>query len=175
MFYRIIFIFTFFLSANVVANDLFDIKSFEADFEQTVFNASNKKIAYSGKVFIKEPSRILWRYSDPIIKNVYVIANTAIVDEPELEQAIYTRLENEINVLQLLKKSVKKSQNLYETMINNVKYVLTLENNQIKQIDYKDELENKVSIKFTNIKQNQPIVDDTFRFIPPEYYDIIKK
>jgi outer membrane lipoprotein carrier protein len=159
----------------MLAQEAFNIKTFEAYFKQTVLNSSDKEIVYEGKVFIKEPSKILWQYESPVIKNVYVIANTVVVDEPELEQAIYTRLENEINLLKLIKKSVKKTDNLYETTIGDTKYEIVLNNNQIQRIVYLDELENKVTIDFMKVKQNKSISDTLFQFTPPSFYDVIKK
>lgn len=49
----------------------------------------------------------MWKYKTPVVKNVYIENNMAIVDEPELEQAIFTTLENEINILKLLKEAKK--------------------------------------------------------------------
>lgn len=175
MFYKKVFLLFIMSAISLFANDLLKIKSFEAKFEQSIKSDTSNSIEYFGKIYIKEPAKILWKYEKPIIKNVYVIANIAIVDEPDLEQAIYTRLENNINVLKILRNAKKVSNNLYNTTLNNVEYKLHVKNNIIKQIDYVDELENKVSIKFSDIKVNDEIANDTFQFIAPDYYDIIKK
>ncbi len=175
MFYRVVIISLFFLSLSASANIFDSLKSFEANFVQTIKNSSNKSIEYKGKLFIKEPSKILWQYKTPIIKNVYVINAFAIVDEPELEQAIFTKLQNDLNLLKIIKTSKKIDVNIYEATINKRKYKIFLENQKITQIRYEDELENKVLIKFTKIKQNKYISDEIFNFSPPSYYDIIRK
>lgn len=175
MFYRVVFISCFFLSFSASANIFDSLKSFEANFVQTITNTSNKSIEYKGKLYISEPSQILWQYKTPIIKNVYVLNSFAIVDEPELEQAIFTRLENDLNLLKIIKASKKIKENEYETFINNIKYKIFLENKKIAKIKYQDELENKVFIKFLNIKQNEKVDDEIFKFLPPSSYDIIRK
>ena len=43
------------------------------------------------------------------------------------------------------------------------------------EIKYEDELENKVTISFNNSIYNKEIKKDVFRFIAPDYYDIIRK
>lgn len=175
MFYRVIFIFSFFLSLNVSANDFLNFKTFEGNFNQTIINASGKEIVYKGKVFIKEPAKILWQYKNPIIKNVYVIANTAIVDEPELEQVIYTRLQSEINLLSLIKKAKKIDENSYIATLGDTQYELLFINNVLSTINYEDTLENKVSISFKEVKLNGEIPNNRFQFLPPEHYDIVRQ
>lgn len=175
MFYRIGFIFTLFLSLYANANELFTIKSFEATFNQEITNASNKKIIYTGQVFIKKEGKILWKYKTPIIKNVYVIKNIAIIDEPELEQVIYTQLQNDMNLIDLIKKSKKIEENLYVAQIENIDYYLYFENKNLQKVSYEDRLENSVEILFSNVKQNAKIQSDLFEFFPPEHYDIIRQ
>lgn len=175
MFYRIIFIFTFFLSFNAFANELQNIKSFQAQFEQVIINSSDKKITYTGDVFIKKEGKILWQYKEPIVKNVYVIKNIAIIDEPELEQAIYTQLQNDMNLINLIKNATKKSDNVYVTQLQNTQYELFFENNNLNKISYMDQLENRVTIYFKNIKQNANISNELFQFFPPDYYDVIRQ
>ncbi len=175
MVYRFIVFVMLFISSVFGSSTLENLKSFEADFVQSVTNESNKTIEYKGKVFIKNSGKVLWKYETPIIKNVYVLDNIAIVDEPELEQAIYTTLENSIDIVKLLKEAKKVEENKFETNLYNTKYIILLEDEKIKSLSYTDQLENKVLIKFNNSKQNIEISDDIFTFLPPEYYDIIKK
>jgi outer membrane lipoprotein carrier protein len=60
-------------------------------------------------------------------------------------------------------------------IIYDVKYNLFTKDNKINKIEYKDALENSVTITFSNVKQNTQIDDDLFKFLPPENYDIIRK
>lgn len=162
--------------SNLLAVDeLKEIKTFQADFTQTVTNESSKAISYEGKVFIKNNDRVLWKYLSPIEKNVFLLNDIVVIDEPELEQVIYTRLKEELNILSILQDSKKLSENKYESFFYNRKYEILIDENKIKQVSYKDELDNSIIIKFTNVVQNQEIPEDFFRFIPPSHYDIIKK
>ena len=101
----------------------------------------------------------------------------AVVDEPELEQAIFTELDSEINIIKLLNTSKKIDDNTYNTNIDDVDYLIktSKSNDKIEFINYKDKLENKVEIKFSNVIQNGEISDDIFKFTIPEHYDIIRK
>ena len=175
MVYRFLVLVMLFISNAFANSQLENLKSFEAEFVQSVKNESNKIIEYKGKVFIKNSGKVLWKYKTPIIKNVYVLGNIVIVDEPELEQAIYTTLENSIDIVKLLKDAKKVDENKFEADIYNTKYTILLESKKIKAISYSDQLENKVLIKFDNSIQNSQVPDNIFTFLPPEHYDIIKK
>ncbi len=175
MVYKLFFIFMFVVCSNLVAKEFDEIKTFEANFTQIIVNNSNKKIEYHGKIYIKDNSKIVWKYKSPIIKNVYIDKNFAIIDEPELEQAIFTSLNKEINIVKLLKDAKKIEENVYETSMYDTSYKITMQNRRIKSIKYKDEIENSIEIIFSNIKQNQKLDESIFKFQPPKGYDIIRK
>lgn len=164
-----------FFCTNSFANEFENIHSFEAVFEQSILNSSNQEIKYNGKVFIKDSSKILWRYESPVVKNVYIIKDFAIIDEPELEQAIFTSLNKEINILNLIKKAKQISPNVYLTKMYDIEYTITFKNKMIDSIVYQDELENKVRVKFSEAIQNHDIDDALFIFKAPKGYDIIRK
>ena len=177
MFYKMIFtIIVFFIAINASAN-IKDLKTFEASFTQSIKSINDKIIEYKGKIFIKSSGKILWKYETPIEKNVYINNDFAIVDEPELEQVIYTQLQNEINVIELLRTSKKINETDFITNIDGTDYLIqTLNNsNKIKQIKYTDKLDNSVEIRFENQITNQEISNDIFKFTVPSHYDIIRK
>ncbi len=177
MFYKLIIASTLFCVSCIASNDIRDLDSFKADFSQTITSGSDNKIEYKGQVFIKKSGKILWKYKTPVVKNVYINNNFAIVDEPELEQAIYTQLEDEINIIKLLNSSKKINENSYLTKIDDIDYLIktSQEDNKINYIKYKDKLENDVEIKFNTVTQNGEISDDIFKFTVPEHYDVIRK
>jgi len=165
----------FLISSSLFANNIEDLKTFEAKFTQIILNNANKKIEYTGKIYIKEPSQIVWKYQSPIIKNVFINKDFAIIDEPELEQAIFTTLKKEINIVKLLKTAKKIDDNMYITRSNDIDFKLKIENRRIKSIQYQDEIENDITIIFSDILQNHKLDESNFNFDPPEYYDIIRK
>jgi outer membrane lipoprotein carrier protein len=175
MFYKLIFSLILCLSIQLSANVFNTIKSFQASFEQTITNSSKTTITYKGEIFIKDNSKILWKYKKPIVKNVYILDNFAIIDEPELEQAIYTSLDKEINLFKILQEAKQVDENHYQATLNDMQYTVKLINNQITAISYKDELENSVTINFTHVIQNLDIDAELFQFFPPTSYDIIRK
>lgn len=163
------------LFSTLYAQNLQELKTFQSDFKQTIINPSNNEAIYTGTIDIKEPNFIKWHYETPIEKLVYIKKYTVTIIEPELEQAIITRLNKEINILTLLKSAKKIDQNIYESNFNNVKYTLLFKNNLLNTISYTDELENKVIIAFSNTKQNKSLSDETFKFQIPQEFDIIRK
>ncbi|MGB5866674.1 MAG: LolA-like outer membrane lipoprotein chaperone [Arcobacteraceae bacterium] len=160
---------------NLNANNFQNIKSFEAKFTQTIKNPSGTKVFYNGTIHIKEPYLVLWQYKKPIEKLVYIKKYTITIIEPELEQAIVTKLDKEINILELLKNATLISENTYLSKFNNVEYTVTLKNDILNSISYKDELENSVNINFKDVRQNHKIDEEIFKFVIPYEYDLIKK
>lgn len=164
-----------FISASSALDDIKNLKSFKADFSQKITSGSGSIIDYTGEVFIKNDGKILWKYKTPVIKNVYVLKDYAIVDEPELEQAIYTQLENEVNIIKLLNESKKINATTYVAKIDEVDYLIETSKDSIKNIKYSDKLDNKVEILFNSVEQNSDIDENIFNFTAPTYYDIIRK
>lgn len=177
MFYKLIISSTLFCITCFGSNDIKNLDSFKANFSQIITSNSDNVIEYKGEVFIKKSGKILWKYKTPVEKNVYITNNFAVVDEPELEQAIFTQLESEINIIKLLNSSEKINANSYKTNIDDTDYLIktSKSDDKIEFINYKDKLENKVEIKFSNVIQNGEISDEIFKFTIPDNYDIIRK
>jgi outer membrane lipoprotein carrier protein len=177
MFYKLIISTTLFCISCFAANDIKNLDSFKASFLQVITSGSDNVIEYKGEVFIKKSGKILWKYKTPVVKNVYINDSFAVVDEPELEQAIFTQLESEINIIKLLNSSKKIDNNSYTTNIDDTDYMIktSKSDDKIEFINYKDKLENKVEIKFSDVIQNGEISDDIFKFTIPDHYDIIRK
>lgn len=176
MVYKIIFSLFVFLTSSFAVQDIKTLNSFKADFVQKITSTNDKQIDYKGEVYIKSSGKVLWKYKAPIIKNVYILTDYVIVDEPELEQAIFTTLENEVNILNLLKSAKKINANTYMAKLDEIDYLIEVsKEGKIEKISYKDKLDNKVQIDFENVVQNQKIDDEIFKFIQPEDYDIIRK
>ena len=62
-----------------------------------------------------------------------------------------------------------------EVEMEDTKYIIIIENNILKSVSYKDELDNKVLILFTNFQRDIFINDGVFSFTIPKNYDVIKK
>jgi len=105
------------------------VETYRANFVQTITNPNGKIIKYSGVINIKQPAKMLWSYKKPIEKYVYMNNLKIIIDEPELEQAIYTTLTNEINLIDFLN----------EPDLVDERYKLTFEDDKLKFINYNDD------------------------------------
>lgn len=162
-------------ASTVFAQGFSEKNSYEANFKQVITNNSNSQISYEGKLYIKKPSNILWQYTQPIEKKVYINGKDVIILEPELEQAIVSKLQNKLNLLEILQKAKKINESKYEATLYNTKYYLKIKDDELIGISYKDELENSVSIKMANIKSNHNIDDKRFKISIPEDFDIIEK
>ena len=155
----------FLLVISLFANEQ-HINTLEAIFIQKVTNPSNKTITYKGKIYIRQPNQMLWIYKTPIIKNVYMVGQQIIMVEPELEQAIFTSLSKEINLIELINNPSKVDKK-YKLGYN--------KDGVIKSISYKDEVDNNTLIEFINIKVNGYIKNSIFFTNIPDDYDIIRK
>ncbi len=175
MVYKLFIVLLITFSNLFAINELEKIKTFKATFEQIVENSSSNKIIYKGNVFIKNDGKVLWQYLTPIKKNVYLLRDIVVIDEPELEQVIYSRLKQEINILNLLKNSKKLDSQTYSSKVDERVYFIKIIDGKIVSLKFSDELENNIIIKFSSIEQNIELRNEIFRFVPPEYYDIIKK
>lgn len=176
MFYKIVASLIFLVVFSSASTNIKNLDSFEAKFIQTITSNSKNVIEYKGEVYIKKSGKILWKYQTPIVKNVYIDGNYAVVDEPELEQAILTQLDGEIDIIKLLNNSKKIDNNTYLTTIDDIKYIMKIsKDDKIEEIKYIDKLENSVIIKFFDVTQNAQISDNIFKFEIPSYYDVIRK
>jgi outer membrane lipoprotein carrier protein len=162
-------------SISLFSNDLLTLKSFQGAFTQTIVNSSGNTIEYKGELLVKNSNKIVWHYTKPIVKNVYILGDYAIVDEPELEQAIYTKLQKELNLFTLMQQAKHIENQTYETTLNDIVYTIVMQKNHIKSVSYKDELENSVKINFYDTQINHEIPEHKFQFFPPKHYDIIRK
>ncbi|MBX7489873.1 LolA-like outer membrane lipoprotein chaperone [Helicobacter turcicus] len=168
-------IFFCFLSVMIQAKDLQTIQSFSANFEQRVYSSENEgsTLKYTGTIKALAPSSVLWKYDEPIPKEIYIDNGTMIVFEPKLQQAIFTQLQENMDLLSLLKKARKVKENHYEAVILEQKYTLLLSNGILKEVRFSDDLGNKVEIIFSNIVVDSKIDAGIFEFNPSSDIDII--
>lgn len=152
-----------------------NIQSFEADFVQTIIDEENKTLKYTGKIYSKRPSFVLWHYEEPVNKKIYIKGKRAIIVEPELEQVVIKNLRSEIDFFTILSKAQKIDNSHYKAHYKDIEFILQEENGVIKALSYTDQLENKVSIIFSSQKQNSTIDDDIFIAKVPTDFDIIKE
>ena len=171
-----VYLFLTILSNTVFASGIADLKSFESDFSQTIINDQNSHIVYQGKLYAKkDKNQALWVYTSPIDKKIYYSSGKVVIIEPELEQAIFAKLDKVPNILTLLKQAKKIGEDKYATTFNNTRYTITMKKSTLQKITYTDELHNKITILFKNQKNNKKISDKRFAWKIPADYDILEQ
>ncbi|MCI5968042.1 LolA-like outer membrane lipoprotein chaperone [Helicobacter sp.] len=163
------------LNALAEAKDLQVIQSFSANFEQRVhsFEGQGSVLKYTGTLKALAPTSVLWKYEVPIPKEIYIHNATMIIFEPKLKQAIFTQLQENMDLLSLLKNAKKVKDNHYEAEILQQKYTLLLENGILKEVHFSDGFANKVEILFSNIVVDGKMDTEIFEFNPSSDIDII--
>ncbi|TLD85090.1 hypothetical protein LS70_000620 [Helicobacter sp. MIT 11-5569] len=159
----------------VEAKDLQKIQSFSANFEQNVYSSEDKGsvLKYTGTIKALAPSSVLWKYDNPIPKEIYIDNGAMIIFEPKLKQAIFAQLQENMDFLGLLKQAKKIKDDYYEAVILEQKYTLVSESGILKKIYFSDSLENKVEIIFSKIVVNSKIDEGIFEFNPSSDIDIV--
>ncbi|MFK5938558.1 MAG: LolA-like outer membrane lipoprotein chaperone [Sulfurimonas sp.] len=166
-------IFFFFLLFTISFASLIDIKSFDADFKQTVSDEKGTKLLYKGHIRALSPKYALWEYKTPVPKSIFVRPTRITIIEPEIEQAIVRKLSIDFDFFKMITHAEEISKHNYIATINETKYLIKIKNKLIDSIVYKDEFDNSISIFFTNQVQNKPISKNIFTPLIPKGYDII--
>jgi len=164
------------LSTSLLNASISQLDSLESNFKQSIVNEQNSKITYSGKMYAtKQNNQALWEYKSPIEKKIYYKQGNIVIIEPELEQAIFAKLSKVPNVLRLLNSAKQISDNKLVTTFNKIKYTITTDGDKIKSINYVDEIQNRVTIEFSNQKVNSKINSTVFTYTIPDDYDILEQ
>ncbi len=151
------------------------IHSFSADFNQSIRDEHNKTITYLGQMQSKRPNFARWEYKTPVTKTLYVYENRITIIEPDLEQAVIQNIDKNIDIFKMMQRAKKIDATHYEADYDEQKFLLTYDTNQtLTQISYSDELDNHVTITFTNQKRNTELNTTLFKATIPEEFDIIK-
>jgi len=165
------------LSASaLISANLSDIETLKTTFVQKITNNTSNTLVYQGKMYAKKKdNQALWIYEKPIKKKIYYKDGKIVIIEPDLEQATFARLKKIPNIITLLKKAKKISNNRFVTVFNGKKYLITTDKKFVKYIEYKDDMQNHVKISFINPVVNKAISDDLFIYHIPKGYDILKQ
>lgn len=164
---------SFFCISNIFALDLSSVKTFESKFEQ-IISSSKKDLKYTGMIFLKSPANGLWVYDKPK-KKIFLSKNNIIIEESALEQVIIAKMQNDINLIDIIKNAKKNTANEYSAKIGSKIFFIKTSENEILSIFYKDEFENNVHINFKNQKINQTLPSKIFDYDIPDGFDVIRR
>jgi len=165
----------FILSILAFELNALTLKNFNADFKQTITDEYNKTISYLGLITAKSPSSVVYHYTSPMKKSLFLLDKKIIIVEDELEQIIVRRLKSEINLFELLKSAKKSKDDTFTSKYKGYTFYIKKSKDVPKFIKYSDNLDNTIQIEFFNIKTNIKLAKDIFEPNIPPYYDVIKE
>jgi len=152
-------------------------QNFKSDFEQTITNEKGKVIHYSGDVLFIDATQSLfkWSYTSPTQKEVCTDGIQLVVVDHDLEQISTYLINNSIDLKEILKRATKISNQAYTATYKEIEYLINLDKEeQLEQISYVDDLDNRVKIIFKNMNYSTTISEDVLECVAPQEYDVIK-
>ncbi len=148
------------------------LQSFSAHFKQVLKN--EKPLVYYGILKAKAPNWALWVYEKPLKKEIYMNDKEVVVYEPNLFQATITPLKDKTDFFTILKRLKKQDDGSFKTTINKTTYRLVFKDGKPFLLEFKDEMNNLVTITFSQAEINPTIADEIFIFKPKdENIDIV--
>jgi outer membrane lipoprotein carrier protein len=151
-----------------------EFDTLESRFTQTITSMEGSEIKYSGDIYIKKPSSVLWIYKEPTFKKIFVDSKQILSYEPILEQATIISIDEANSLTSILDSAKKVDSNKYVADIDGVEYVIELKNSLPKKISYSDKLKNSVEIEFLDPKADVDINSSLFTPTLPLGTDIIR-
>lgn len=165
--------------------------NFKSNFQQSITNDQGKVIQYQGEVVFKNLEQVLadpfgetqaytrslfkWSYQSPTLKEVCTDGTQLIVIDHDLEQVSYYMIDDGVNLKEILKVAQKISTTDYKAVYKEIEYLITLnEKQELQEIVYVDNLDNKVKIMFNTMQYNTKIDESNLECSPPQAYDRIE-
>ena len=122
-------------SSSLISAELANLKTISTNFTQLISNSSHNTIKYNGKMYAKKENNLaLWIYTSPVEKKIYYRDGNIIILEPDLEQATFAKLNKVPNIISILKRAKKISENKLVAIFNKIKYTITIHNEIVKKI-----------------------------------------
>jgi outer membrane lipoprotein carrier protein len=176
-------------------NYFFDqIKSFEAAFGQEVLDETMDSLDHGkGKVWIKRPGLFRWDYEPPEAQEIVGDGDRVWIYDIELEQVTVRNqqqalgrtpaillagsgdLEQNYTVIDIGTQGRFDWVNLIpldeESGFTEIR--IGFEDNRLRLMELLDNLGQRTRMSFVDLKENQPISDSIFNFVPPPGVDVI--
>lgn len=140
-------------------------------FVQTVVSPEGTTLTYTGSVHANAKDQALWIYETPVEKKIYFNKTEVLILEPDLEQAITASLQQAHNLMGFLQE--EQTQQTRIVLHEGVEYTVTFQHGLPATITYKDSLENRVSVAFSEIALDVVLPIDLFTPFIPKHFDII--
>ncbi|TQV86505.1 outer membrane lipoprotein chaperone LolA [Aliikangiella coralliicola] len=184
-------------SVQKFAENIENLRTYQADFEQRVQNENGKEIDFSsGRFSIQRPNHFRWEVKLNFEQLIVADGDHVFTYDPELEQVTVQNqsklladsplllmtsdaeaLAEAFNITtvdladkpdsELFQLTPKKEGNIFDSV-----HIL-FEKNKIAELLMADTLGQKTSVKFSNIQVNQKLDSAQFSFVIPEGVDVI--
>lgn len=182
---------------TTLENYLNAIKTFEAEFEQSLISDANGIQEVSkGKFYLSRPGKFRWEYSEPYEQSIIADGENIWIYDKDLEQVTVREmteiladspallLSNEVAiskefiVTQMPATDAKKGQEWFILKPKNQdkQYAdirLAFADANLKEMELRDNFGQLTWITFTDQKRNSPIDQKLFDFTPPEGVDVL--
>lgn len=166
-------VFVLLLSMSTLLGFADSVRSFSADFTQTVTDDTNKTITYSGHVDAARPDKARWDYAKPVAKSVFVEGHRITIVEPELEQAIIKQVDGNIDLFRILSKAQPQGDGIFLAEHESQAFLIKMHDDIPMAISYKDAFENRIRILFAQQKVNRTLPPALFTPQIPEHFDLL--
>ncbi|MGX5201559.1 outer membrane lipoprotein chaperone LolA [Aliikangiella sp. IMCC44632] len=184
-------------AATILANNLANLTTYQATFEQKVSNDLGQVVDQSrGQFSIQRPNLFRWEITETFPQLIVADGENMWTYDPELEQVT---IQNQSTMLAdspllLMTSDAATLQKSYQISVhplndNKNKQLFLLkplskdsvfesvnllfEEQRLIEILMQDTLGQKTSVQFSQIKMNEPLKDSLFKFVPPEGVDIV--
>lgn len=174
-----------------------DLTSLNANFVQYEIDANeNVSEKLGGQVWLKTPNQFKWEYEEPSPQLILANGESVWIYDEDLEQVTIKKQQSTQNPIYVLlnKKQTEDNFNLELLEINednkegehwiemtpkkpgdDIKKVwLGVDNNNLKMIKLKNQMDNIVIFEFENIIKNPELAEGFFTFDIPEGIDVIR-
>jgi outer membrane lipoprotein carrier protein len=182
----------------LLTQQLANITTFSAQFSQVIEDAKGRTLQQvQGQLVAAKPNRFYWHSQAPYQQTIVSDAKTVWIVDDDLEQVTIQKLDPHVgrtpalllsgrleqltstfkismterkaqaSVLREYKLVPKDSNSLFDAMI------LRFRNQDLAAMDLTDQTGQHTSIRFEDVKLNQPIADSRFQAVLPPGYDVM--
>lgn len=184
-------------SVQLFADKITNIRSYQANFEQSVQNENGREIDYSeGEFFIQKPNHFRWEVTEAFQQTIIADGSHIFTYDPELEQVTIQNQSKLLTDSPLLLLTSNAKQLAESFMIDKINLTdqpdkalfilkpkqessifesvhVLFKGGKIEELLMRDSLGQQTTVKFLNIKLNKKINVSLFNFKIPEGVDVI--
>ncbi|MDD5406199.1 MAG: LolA-like outer membrane lipoprotein chaperone [Sulfurovaceae bacterium] len=173
---KILLISTMLFFTSINAGELKMPAAFESKFVQEIVSPSKKKIIYTGKVQYSKSSLLKWQYVSPTKKEVCTDGKDLVIVDHDLEQISLYAINKGFNLPAVLTSAKRQTNGNYLAVYEKKNYYISLDSKmELTGISYNDDLDNKVSIRFNDMRYlNTPFSRNSMKCLLPQTYDLIR-